>query len=122
MSDVDKIFDRAMEVSQIMNDLYEKKAEAIRQRRLKAQNNPSTKRRKSESMKRYWKARQDKEAEEREEQKARDSYVPESCYCHIGNPPCSWCTDTNYCEICDINTWNDECPKCGYKLIELTRE
>ena len=111
------IFDRVGEVSQVMNNLYKKKAEAIRQRRIKAQNNPFTKRRKSKSMKKYWKERRNKEVEEREVQKARDAYIPESCYCHLGNPPCSWCTDTNYCELCDINTWGDECPNCGLNLL-----
>lgn len=42
---------------------------------------------------------------------------PDSCSCHI-SAPCSYCTDTNYCEDCDTVTWEDECPDCGKDLIE----
>ena len=41
-----------------------------------------------------------------------------SCTCHLGNPPCSYCTDRNYCEYCDESTWDDECPKCGKNIGE----
>lgn len=43
---------------------------------------------------------------------------PESCYCHTTNPPCSFCVDRNYCENCDVSTWDDECPECDQSLVE----
>lgn len=47
---------------------------------------------------------------------------PESCYCHHGNVPCSFCTDANYCEECNKNTWDDECLDCGAILVEEAKE
>ncbi len=38
-------------------------------------------------------AKEARRKEEIEEQRWRDSYVPESCYCWQGNPPCGWCLD-----------------------------
>jgi len=43
---------------------------------------------------------------------------PEACHCNaISHPPCSFCTDRNYCEECDEGTWDGECPNCGKVLI-----
>lgn len=118
MNDVDEIFDFATNLSSAMNKLYERKAEIIHANRVRGQNNPYTKRRKSESMKRYWKERREREKQEREDQKARDEYVHESCYCaNTSMPPCSFCTNSNYCDECDIATMSEECPRCD-KLIE----
>lgn len=33
-----------------------------------------------------------KQAAEREAERDRDAWVPDSCYCWQGHPPCSWCT------------------------------
>jgi len=48
-----------------------------------------------------------------------DDGRPTGCSCHTGNPPCSYCTDTNYCEDCEEKTWNDECPRCGEDLVAI---
>jgi len=32
-------------------------------------------------------------AEEREDQRLRDAWEPDSCYCWQGHPPCTWCLD-----------------------------
>jgi len=118
LSEVDQIFDFAVGLSKAMNKLYKRKAEIIHGNRVRGQNNPYTKRRKSESMKKYWREKREREQQEREDQKARDEYVHESCYCmNTPMPPCSFCTDSNYCEACNILTMDEECPECG-KLIE----
>jgi hypothetical protein len=69
--------------------------------------------RKSSAMKDYWKKKKEKEKHDKEDEEAARNYVHESCYCHLGNPPCGFCTDSNYCEDCDVRTLDDECPKCG---------
>ena len=35
-----------------------------------------------------------------------------SCYCHTGNPPCGYCTDTILCEKCGEPVEEDVCEKC----------
>lgn len=47
-----------------------------------------------------------------------DSNRHGSCYCHRGCVPCSFCTGANYCEYCDIITWQDECPDCERGLMD----
>lgn len=79
-------------LSQHVHEVIELKKGQIQQNRISGQNNPITRRRKSEAMKAYWKNKKIKEQKEREEEEYRASYVPESCYCHMGNPPCGFCT------------------------------
>lgn len=31
-----------------------------------------------------------------------------SCYCHIGNAPCGYCTDGFKCDMCEERKHNDE--------------
>jgi len=112
------MFDKALTFAKAMNELYIRKEQAIHKKRVAAQNNPLTKARKSRAMKKWWAKKKAQEIEEREKEKRQAEYIHESCYCHTGNPPCSYCTDTNYCEKCDANTWDDECPKCGKAFDE----
>ena len=107
----DSVVSFCKKISKQVTKIDKIKAERARQNRIKAQNDPFTKKLKSDSMKKFY----EKKREEEAEQEAIDEYYcqPTSCYCHLGNPPCSYCTDTNYCEECDEKTWDDECPKCG---------
>jgi len=77
--------------------------------------------RKSSAMKDYWAKKKAVEAAKRKDEEYVASLSKKeyhrSCTCHLGNPPCTFCTDSNYCESCDINTWDEYCPKCG-ALIE----
>ncbi|HDY68757.1 MAG TPA: hypothetical protein ENH85_13330 [Candidatus Scalindua sp.] len=113
------IWDGVERFAKGMNFLYEQRAKIIHQNRVDGQNNPLTKKRKSESMKRYWANKKQVEKEAREEEfrnnMTAEEYHP-SCSCHTGNPPCSYCTDRNYCEKCDEGTWDKECPSCGAVL------
>ena len=37
---------------------------------------------------------------------------PTSCFCNVGNAPCSWCEDPeNWCEGCDTDINNCDCPE-----------
>lgn len=114
--EIDNIFIQAKNFSNKLNGLIILKQKIITERRKKAQNNFFTKRRKSEAMKKYWKTKKKKEKQEKENEKLQYEYMHESCYCHLGNPPCSFCTDSNYCEDCDIKTLESECPKCGKNI------
>lgn len=120
MTEVDDIFKKVENFSKAMCELYKIKAEKIHQRRIKAQNNPLVKQRKSRAMKEYWAKKKEEEQKEREERDYINSLSKEelhpSCTCFLGNPPCAFCTDSNYCEECNIQTWDNYCPECG-KLI-----
>jgi uncharacterized protein YfaS (alpha-2-macroglobulin family) len=114
--DIDKVFE-SMKQHTSMFAL----AEAIkRQNRIKGQE--KAKARKSYKMKLYWQNKKQKEREKQEDEDYFNSLPKEekyrSCTCWQGNPPCTYCTDTNYCEDCDIKTWEDECPNCGKLLTE----
>jgi len=108
----------AMEMTKEFHRLGEIRAEAISKRRSKAQNNPITKARKSAAMKKFYADKKEREKREEEEAEFIRDYRHESCYCHMGNAPCGFCTDTNYCETCDVQTWDDDCPKCGKDITK----
>jgi HSP90 family molecular chaperone len=75
---------------------------------------------KSIKMKKYWKEKKKKELQKKQDEEYYNSLLPSekytSCTCWLGNPPCQYCTDTNYCEDCDIKTWDNICPKCGKEI------
>lgn len=110
---MDEVWNGLENFSKAMNELYKKKEERARQNRIKAQNNPYTKRRKSEAMKKYWKEKKQKAIDELVRVKDCYEYSQECCVCHLGNPPCGYCTSSNFCEECDVVTHDEECPKCG---------
>jgi hypothetical protein len=112
----DKIISSLESISQIFSKMYELRQEQITKRRKEAQNNPITKRRKSEAMK-AWHAKKKEEAIQKKKDEEYQIANPyEGCTCFLGNPPCSFCTDSNYCEECDIKTWDSECPKCNKNI------
>jgi len=37
-----------------------------------------------------------------------DSILDRGCYCHLGMPPCTYCTDTYECETCGRRCITDE--------------
>jgi hypothetical protein len=113
MSELNNIFNMFDTISRKMHDLGEIRAKKIQERRKEAQNNPFTRKRKSEAMKKYWADKKQKEIDDKEGRKLTYEYNRSHCTCHLGNPPCSFCTDSNYCENCDINTIEEECPNCG---------
>jgi hypothetical protein len=110
------MFDAALDIAETLNEMYKIKLEQQRRKRVATQNNPLTIARKSRAMKKHWEEKKKAEEQEKQEEKWREEYVPESCYCHMGNPPCSFCTDSNYCEKCDKNSRDEECPKCGENI------
>ena len=112
------IFDSISNFCEEMNKLRVIKQRNITKRRIKAQNNPLTKARKSVSMKAYWERKKQKDIDEKEGEILAHEYAQEHCICHLGNPPCSFCVDSNYCEECRIQTIEDYCPKCGEILNE----
>jgi|WetSurMetagenome_2_1015567.scaffolds.fasta_scaffold543831_2 hypothetical protein len=107
------IFEFAENFSKVIFELTKKKQEQQRLNRIKGQNRPFTKNRKSKSMKKYWEEKRQKEIDDKENEILRVEYIQEHCTCHLGNPPCAFCTKSNYCEDCDINTIDENCPKCG---------
>jgi hypothetical protein len=113
---MEEMFNAAVKMAFRLNELAIQKAEKIHAKRCIAQNNLLTKSRKSRSMKEYWKKKKLREQKEQEEEEYKRSYRHESCYCHMGNPPCGFCTDSHYCEKCDVRTIYAECPKCGESL------
>lgn len=113
----DDPFAFGMALSRELHRLGEIRADKIAERRRAAQNRPITKARKSESMKRFYARKRAAEKEAEEEREYRVLAGPyEGCTCHLGNPPCSWCTDSYRCEACGVQTWDEECPKCGADL------
>lgn len=112
MNDVNNIFSLFHKFSEYLHKKGELRAKIKRENRIKAQNNPRTKIRKSESMKLYWKKKKQNDIDMKEAYELEMEYGREHCTCHLGNPPCSFCTDSNYCEDCDIVTTNDDCPNC----------
>lgn len=111
------IMDSVIKIGEEFSILAKLRAEVIAARRKKAQNNPVTKARKSRAMKQYWAEKKKAEKEQADEENYIRSLTKEerypSCTCFLGNPPCTFCTDSNYCEACDISTWDEQCPKCG---------
>jgi uncharacterized protein YfkK (UPF0435 family) len=75
---------------------------------------------KSFAMKEYWKLKKKKEEEKINDLKYINGLIKSerytSCTCFLGNPPCTFCTDSNYCGQCNIQTWDEECPKCGQNI------
>ncbi len=112
------IFSHLEKVIDNLSKLSEIRLKQIHDNRVNGQNNPLTKIWKSDSMKKWWKEKKEKETQVIEDEKARREYIPDSCYCsNTPHPPCGFCESANYCEDCDIATINDECPECE-KSIE----
>ena len=104
--------------------LHKYNAEQREKKRLARLNDPYWKAKRSAAAKKAAQTRKDNKL--KAQQKIKDDeegwrlaqeYVREHCTCHLGNPPCSFCTNSNYCEDCDLQTMDDECPKCG-KIFE----
>ena len=91
---VEGIWDWAKSYSDLVHEQAKARAEAIRQRRIAAQNKPATKARKSASMKRYHAEKKEAERFRKDaEAQYEEEWFERGCQCNLPNarPPCSWC-------------------------------
>lgn len=111
---IDNIFNNVKKMVSIYQLLEEQKAINRKAGQAKC------KLRKSERMKEFWKKKKEEQRKIKEDTEYYES-LPKaekyrSCTCWQGNAPCSYCTDRNYCEKCDIATWDEICPTCGQEI------